>query len=118
MNNTNYIPIAVASLLAFFLLVLADLVPFWMPMMGEMFALLFVVILLIVWVGFVVKEHAKDEREMFLKMRSGRVAYLSGLIILTIALILQGLTHTIDPWIAVALAVMVFAKLATWLFVE
>ncbi len=118
MNNTNYIHIVVAGALAFFLLALADLVPFWMPMMGEMMALLVVVILLLVWVGFVVKEKAVDEREVTLKMRSGRVAYLSGLVILTFALIVQGFEHAIDPWIAVTLAVMVVAKLATWLYLE
>jgi len=97
----------------FFLLVLADLIPFWMPMMGEMIALLIVVILLLVWVGFVLKETAHDEREVLLKMKSGRVAYLSGLGVLMLALIVQGFSHTIDPWIAIALAVMVLAKLFT-----
>ncbi len=118
MNKTNYVHSVVAGLLAFFLMVLADLVPFWMPMMGEMMALLVVVILLLVWVGFVVKEKAVDEREVTLKMQSGRVAYLSGLITLTVALVVQGFAHAIDPWIAVALAVMVVAKLATWLYLE
>lgn len=103
----------VAALLAFFLLTLADLVPFWMPMMGEMTALLVVAILLLIWSGFVMQEVAHDEREVSLKMRSGRTAYLSGLGVLTLALVVQGLDHDIDPWIAIALAVMVIAKLAT-----
>jgi uncharacterized membrane protein len=116
--NKTYLHVVVAGLLAFFLLVLADLVPFWMPMMGEMMALLLVVVLLIIWAGFVLQEVAHDEREVLLKMKSGRVAYLSGLGVLTLALVVQGLNEAIDPWIAIALAVMVIAKLVTRFFLE
>ncbi len=116
--NKNYLHSGVAIVLAFFLLTLADLVPFWMPMMGEMTALLLVVILLLVWAGFVMQETAHDEREVLLKMKSGRVAYLSGLGVLMVALVVQGFVHAIDPWIAVALAVMVVAKLFTRLYEE
>ncbi len=108
----------IGVVLAFFLLTLADLVPFWMPMMGEMVALLVVVVLMLVWVGFIMQEKAKDEREVLLKMKSGRMAYLSGLGVLTIALIVQGMAHDIDPWVAGALAAMVVSKLLTRLFLE
>jgi uncharacterized membrane protein YqiK len=116
--NKNYLHIIVAAVLAFFLLTLADLVPFWMPMMGEMIALLIVVILLLVWAGFVMQETAHDEREVLLKMKSGRVAYLSGLGVLMVALIVQGFAHAIDPWISTALAVMVVSKLVSRLYLE
>ena len=116
--NKKYLHILVAVVLAFFLLTLADLVPFWMPMMGEMMVLLLVVILLLVWAGFVMQETAHDEREVLLKMKSGRVAYLSGLGVLMLALVMQGIQHAIDPWIAVTLAVMVITKLVTRLYEE
>jgi hypothetical protein len=35
-----------------------------------------------------------------------------------LALIVQGMNHAIDPWIAIALAVMVVAKLITRLYEE
>lgn len=116
--NKNYLHIIVAGVLAFFLLALADLIPFWMPMMGEMIALLVVSVLMLIWVGFVMKEVAHDEREVLLKMKSGRIAYLSGLGVLMFALIVQGFAHAIDPWIAIALAVMVLAKLFARLYEE
>lgn len=116
--NKNYSHILVAGVLAFFLLTLADLVPFWMPMMGEMVALLVVSVLMLIWAGFVMKEVAHDEREVLLKMKSGRVAYLSGLGVLMLALIVQGFEHSIDPWIAIALAVMVLTKLFARLYEE
>ena len=116
--NKTYLQIIVAIVLSFFLCVLADLVPFWMPMMGEMTALLIVVILLIAWAGFVMQETTQDEREVLLKMKAGRVAYLSGLAVLLLALIIQGFAHAIDPWIAISLAVMVLAKLGSRLYLE
>jgi len=112
------IQISVVVLLTFLLLVLADLVPFWLPMMGEMIALMLVVVLLVVWAGFVMQEQTHDEREVLLKMKSGRVAYLSGLGVLLMALLVQGFAHTIDPWIAITLAVMVVVKLLARLYEE
>jgi hypothetical protein len=117
MNNTH-LHIAVGVVLAFFLLTLADLVPFWMPMMGEMTALLVVSILMLVWAGFILQESAHDERELVLTMKSGRIAYLAGLGVLLLALIVQGYAHAIDPWIAGTLAVMVLAKLSARLYLE
>lgn len=105
--------IVVGLVLAFFLLTLADFIPFWMPMMGELIAVLVVTVLLLIWIGFVLKEQAHDEREVILTMKSGRAAYLAGLLVLMVALIVQGFAHTIDPWIAISLAVMVLAKLLT-----
>lgn len=116
--NKKYLQIGVVIVLTFFLLTLADLVPFWMPMMGQMTALLIVAVLLAVWAGFVMQEKAHDEREVTLKMKSGRVAYLSGLGMLMVALVVQGFSHSIDPWIAVSLAVMVVTKLLSRLYLE
>lgn len=105
-------------LISFFLLVLADLIPFWMPMMGEMTALLIVTILLLVWMSFVVTEKAIDEREVQLKTQSGRIAYLAGIAVLVIALIMQGFAHVIDPWIPIALLIMVLVKFFVRLYLE
>ena len=116
--HKTYTHVVVALVLAFFLVTLADLVPFWMPMMGEMTALLIVAVLMLVWAGFIMREKAADEREVLLTMKSGRIAYLSGLLVLLVALIAQGMAHAIDPWIAIALAVMVLSKLFTRLYID
>lgn len=116
--SDKHLHIIVGAVLAFFLLALGGFVPFWMPMMGEMIALLIVILLMIVWVAFIMQEKTTDEREVALKLRSTRIAYLSGLGILTAALIAQTLSHTMDPWIPVAVAVMVVVKLFTRLYIE
>ncbi len=110
--------IGLALVIGFFLLVLGDLVPFWMPMMGEMVALMCVTVLLLGWAGLVVAESAADEREVYITMQSGRMAYVAGLLTLVIALVLQGLAHAIDPWIPVTLTVMVGVKLIGRLYFE
>ncbi|HEU4677791.1 MAG TPA: hypothetical protein VFS75_03695 [Candidatus Paceibacterota bacterium] len=112
--NKNHWYIGIALVLTFLLLTLADLVPFWMPMMWEMTALLIAVVLLLAWAGFVLKEGARDEREALLTLRSGRVAYLAGLGVLMVALVVQCLGPApTDPWVAITLSVMVLAKLFT-----
>lgn len=108
----------VALVVIFFLIVLADLVPFWMPMMGELIALLLVTVCLLAWVGFIMTEQAVDEREVVLAMKSGRVAYVAGLSILLSALIVQVFAHAVDPWVPIALAVMVGSKVLARLYLE
>lgn len=116
MNNT--IQIGVAVVLVVLLLTLADLVPFLMPNMGQMIVLTVVAVLLLVWAGFVMYEKSGDERELVHRMNAGRVAYLSGLGFLTLALVVQGFVHAIDPWVAGALGVMVVSKLAARTYAE
>lgn len=112
----NFFQITIAGVLVVLLAALADLIPFWMPDMAEMAALTVVSVLLLVWVGFVMYEKGGDERELVHRMNAGRVAYLSGIGVLTLALIVQGLNHAIDPWVAVTLGVMVVSKLGVRLY--
>lgn len=107
------IQIVVACAVVVFLGLLTDPFMLWMPPMAGMVFLLCATVLLCVWGGFVMKEKAHDEREVVHRMHAGRTAYLSGIAILTVALVVQGLAHHIDPWIALALGVMVIAKLAS-----
>jgi hypothetical protein len=116
--KNNILQIAVALVIIFFLLALGDFLPFWMPNMDEMLALLVVTLLMLIWSGFVMYEKAVDEREVMLRMHAGRVAYLSGIGVLLTALIVQGFAHAIDPWIMLTLAVMVVSKLAARLYLD
>jgi hypothetical protein len=116
--HNHLIHASIVALISFFLLALADLIPFWMPMMGEMLTLLVATILLLIWASFVASEKAVDEREIQLKTQSGRVAYLSGIAVLMLALVVQGFAHAIDPWIPVALIVMVLTKFLTRMYLE
>jgi hypothetical protein len=107
------IQLIVASAVIVFLGLLTDPFMLWMPPIAGMALLLCATVLLCVWGGFVMKEKAHDEREVVHRMYAGRTAYLLGIAVLTVALVVQGLAHHIDPWIALALGVMVIAKLGS-----
>ncbi len=116
--KSNLPHIAVALLVAVLLLLLTDPFMYWMPPMAGMAALVLACVLLLGWAGFVMYESASDEREAMLRMNAGRVAYLAGIAVLTIALLVEGLSHAIDPWIAGALAAMVIAKVGARIFFD
>ena len=102
----------VAFVLLLSLFALTDPFMYWMPDMAAMVVLVVAAALSAVWAGFVAREHGGDERDVHNRMFAGRVAYLSGIAVLTAALVVQGLQHALDPWIPAALGVMVVAKIA------
>lgn len=107
--------VSVALVLVACLTLLSDPFMLWMPAEAQMAALLTAAVLVAVWAGFVMHERASDERESVHKMHAGRVAYLTGIAVLTLALVIQGFAHDIDPWISIAIAAMVISKLfARW----
>ena len=115
-NKTTHISIAV--LLIVCLTLLSDPFMLWMPMGAQMAALLGAAVLLAIWAGFVMYERAPDEREAVHRMNAGRMAYLSGIVLLTVALVTQGLAHDIDPWVSLTLGTMVLVKLLSRFYSE
>lgn len=116
--ENKFFPIATSVVLAALLLLLTDPFMLWMPAKVQMLVLLSAAVLACVWAGFIMYERSADERDIVHKMHAGRVAYLSGVAVLTIALIVQGFDHAIDPWITLALGTMVLAKLGARLYSE
>lgn len=108
--------VGTAAVLVVLLGLLTDPFMLWMPEPAQMAVLVGAAVLACVWAGFVMYERARDERELAHTMHAGRAAYLSGIAVLTLALVFQGFAHRIDPWIAGALAVMVVSKLAARLY--
>ena len=117
MKNNIWQILLVAAFLAL-LVILSDQFMLWMPEMGLMAALLAFAALACVWMGFVAYERAGDERDAAHRMYAGRFAYLAGVGVLTLALVLQGLAHSIDPWISLALGIMIVTKLAARLYLD
>lgn len=117
MNNDLY-RVLVAGALVALLVSLCDPFMLLMPSALQMTALLAATVLAVIWAGFVVSERSSDEREAAHRMHAGHVAYLSGIAVLTAALLAQGFAHAIDPWILAALGVMVVAKVAARFFAE
>ena len=116
--KNKYLHILTATILVVLLALLVDPFMLWMPPMAAMAALLLAAVLLCAWAGFVMFEGALDEREALHRMHAGRFAYLSGIGVLTLALVVQGLSHHIDVWVAFALAAMVVTKLGARLYTQ
>lgn len=114
----TYLPFTITALLAIVLFTLVDPFMYWMPSIVQMGALTIAAALLAVLAGFVVREKAGDERETQLRMLAGRAGFLAGIAVLTVALLFQGFTHSIDPWVPLALVGMVLAKLGVRLWAE
>lgn len=104
-------------LISFVLVVLAGLLlnPFswFMPSKMVMTIIISLVVVFGFFSAFVWREQARDEREMMHRTVSGRIAFLSGVLILIIGIIVQGLQHKVDIWLVLTLLVMIFAKIIT-----
>jgi hypothetical protein len=106
----------IAAILIVLLVLLGNPFMFWMPSVMAMTLLLIATLFALIYAGFVLQENGGDERDLLHRMLAGRAAYLTGIGTLTLALLVQGLSHHIDPWIPGALALMILAKIVarTW----
>ena len=116
--KNNFLHISIAVLLVVLLALLVDPFMLWMPPMAAMGALVVAAALLCLWGGFVMYENVTDERESLHRMHADRYAYLAGIGVLTLALVVQGFAHHVDPWVAFTLAAMVIIKLAARLYAD
>jgi hypothetical protein len=86
---------------------------FWMPDMMVMSMLAITLALFGIFASFILRERSVDEREDQHKSLAGRNAFLAGSGILTLGIVIQGYTHTVDPWLVFTLIGMVAVKLIT-----
>jgi len=81
-----------------------------MPTVMEMVALVVIAVLVAGYAGLVLAEKPNDEREDAHRAFAARAGFITGIGILTAALLWQGFNHAIDAWVAVALGAMILAK--------
>jgi hypothetical protein len=86
---------------------------FWMPDMMVMCMLAIALGLFGIFASFILREKSVDEREDQHRTLAGRNAFLVGSGVLTLGIVIQGYTHTVDPWLVIALIVMVVVKIGT-----
>lgn len=86
---------------------------FWMPDMMVMVMLAFTLGLFGIFASFILREEKTDERDSAHRTLAGRNAFLAGSGILTLAIVIQGYTHSVDPWLVITLIVMIIVKILT-----
>jgi len=104
--------VVLIGLLLFFLNPVLVFLP--RPMHPFMIPLL--VILFIILAGMLWKERPGDEREQLHTFIASRFAYFAGVAVLTIAIVVQHGQGSIDPWLIIAICIMLLAKIIGLLY--
>jgi len=112
MKNNLKETIVTIALIAIAILLLNPF-QFWMPDMMVMGMLAGALALFATFATFILRESMVDERDGIHRTLAGRNAFLAGAGVLTLGIVIQGYTHTVDPWLVVALIVMVVVKIGT-----
>lgn len=86
---------------------------FWMPDMMVICMLAITLALFGVFASFILRERVVDERDWQHRTLAGRNAFLAGSGVLTLGIVVQGYAHAVDPWLVVALIVMIVVKIGS-----
>jgi len=111
--KNNLIETIVTICLIFIAILLLNPFHFWMPDMIVIVLLAFALVLFGIFASFILREKIFDERDSLHRTLAGRNAFLAGSTILMLGIIIQGYFHSVDPWLVVALIVMIIVKIAT-----
>jgi hypothetical protein len=84
-----------------------------MPDMMVMAMLALALVLFGIFASFILREQTVDERDNVHRTLAGRNAFLAGSAVLMIAIVIQGYSHTVDPWLVITLIVMILVKIVT-----
>jgi cobalamin synthase len=87
-----------------------------MPSQVQMALLVTVLGLISAFLVLVWKEKPNDEREAENQHFASRVAYLAGCIVLIVILLVQGVSHNLDPAIPITLLIMITTKIVAQQF--
>lgn len=104
----------------FILLLTFFLNPFHLLMPDPLLTMMIVSLLILfgLFAGFIFKETVRDERENLHRFIAARFAYLVGMGVLVIGIIVQSLKHDVDLFLVVTLIVMVLAKLSGFIYAK
>ncbi len=116
MTNRNSKELIVSLILVILLALLANPFDFWMPDMMQMAILALVIGAFGLFASLIMKERVTDERESVHRMFAGRVAFLTGSVILTAGIVRQGLTDSTDFWLPVTLVAMILSKISAHIY--
>lgn len=119
MRKLFYIESILATILAGLLLLLIQ--PFSITVPQEVYEYILLAAVCVHFCKVIVIWRAapQDERELQHRFHSSWIAYLSVSTVLIAGIATQGLTtHTVDPWLPLALATLFLSKVTTRLYLE
>jgi len=116
MKNNLLQEISISGILIILLVLFLNPFGFWMPTTLLMMMILGLVAVFALFASFVWRENHRDEREGLHKMMAGRAAFLVGTALLTLGIIVQSLSHNLDPWLVLTLGGMIVAKVISLIY--
>lgn len=111
MKNNILPEIIIPIVLIVLLILLLDPFMVLMPSTLQMLILVLILIIFSSFSLFIWKEKSHDEREELHKNIASRFAYISGSLVLVLGITFQSLNHSLDPWLLIALIIMILAKI-------
>ncbi len=108
--------IAIGLVVLLILVVVANPMHFLMPESLTAVLVLLLASSFLLFLSFVWRERAEDEREVAHINKAGRLSFFVGSLVLTTGIGVQTMTHEVDPWLLAGLASMVLAKLLSRLY--
>jgi len=111
MKNSLLQEIVVSAVLIVLLIAFLNPLSFWMPTGLLMMMVLGLIIVFAVFVSFIWRENARDEREGVHRMFAGRLGFIVGAGVLVVGIIVRSLEQKLDFWLVITLSAMVLAKI-------
>lgn len=111
--KNNLLETLVTTCLIVLAILLLNPFHFWMPDMMVVVMLAVTLGLFGVFASFILRERMTDERDGLHRTLAGRNAFLAGSGVLTLAIVVQGYTHSVDPWLVITLITMIIVKIMT-----
>ena len=117
-NHVPFLEIISAVIIGALLLFISN--PFKMSMKEEvyMISLSLFGIFIIASAILLFKFKVKDERDYLNKIIASRISFIITYIFLSVAIIVQGLSHSIDYWIIYIFSIMVFVQLLVLIYLQ
>ena len=117
MKNNLLIEIGIVGVLIVLSFTLLNPFHAWMPDMMHMTALAGTLVAFGVLAAFILREQARDERDVAHRSLSGRIGFLVGAAVLVIGILYQQIVHDmLDPWLIYAFMGMVVTKVAVRIY--
>jgi len=114
--KNNLVETVVTGCLIVLTLLLLNPFHFWMPDMMVVGMLAVTLGLFGVFATFILRERMRDERDELHRTLAGRNAFLAGAGVLILGVVVQGYSHSVDPWLVIALITMIVVKFLTRLW--
>lgn len=117
-SHTPLLEIISAVIIGILLLFISN--PFKMSMREEVYmaSLSLFGIFILASAIFFLKLKVKDERDYLNKMIASRISFIITYVLLSLAVIVQSLSHSLDPWIIYISFTMIFAQLAVLIYLQ